>query len=274
MHQYETVRGGVAVLADQGVPSSQADALWVPPTLNMGGGATVMQKIALGHCSIINRSSATVAVGLAARIMREHWRAGQISDTNVYTDDTDDAQDTDNDDFPLEVAGGAEQGFLVASPEPFNLLCVRVTTASVGAGAERRIYVPTGTSTWTRVQNPIVAPPAGAWAAGAALIWWERVPSQVVLASGHVSGDNRIIGWHAVKIVATIPPTTAAVARSLSPFECVLLDTALTDNGRVELNPGNGSEHKFKVATDGLFGIISDVTDPQNVFMANVRLLG
>lgn len=281
MLPYTTIERGIAVLADAGLPYQTTDALYVPPSMTILSRTSTACRMALGYCRIVNRSGGTVLVGVAGRIDRTRWRAGQSSSptgplgVSTYTDDTADAQDSDDDDFPLETTG-ADTGFLVGSADPFNLLAVRVTTASVGGGAVRAIHYPTAAGTWAAITNPLVIVPNGVWATGARLIWWQRPPDQVLLASAHFASgtDARLAGLHGIRIHATTPGTTAAVARSLSVFEAIQANVSLADDTAFEINPGGGSEFKLNGQHDALYGIISDVTAVQNVYHVNVRLLG
>lgn len=280
MRNYQTVERGLAVLADGGLPYQTTDALYVPPSMSIRGATFTACRLALGHCRIVNRSSATILAGFAGRIDRARWRAGQSSSitalgVSTYVDDTTDAQDSGDDDVPIETTV-AHNGLLVGSADPFNLLCLRLTTASVGAGAVRAIQYPTASGAWSTVSNPLIAVPQGVWATGARLIWWMRPPDQVVLTSDHFASgsDARLAGLHGIRIHATVAPSTAAVARSLSVFEAVLANVSLADDTLFEINPAGHSEIKLNGMCDALYGIISDVTDPQSICHANVRVLG
>lgn len=280
MRNYQTVERGLAQLADQGLPYQTTDALYVPPSMSILGNTSTECRLALGHCRIVNRSTVSIVAGFAGRIARSRWRAGRSSSitalgVSTYTDDTDDAQDSDDDDFPLETTV-AHNGILVGSADPFNLLCLRLTTASVGAGAVRGIQYPTASGTWTTLTNPLIAVPQGVWATGARLIWWMRPPDQVLLTSDHFASgsDTRLVGRYGIRIHATVAPTTAAVARSLSLFEAVLANVSLADDTLFEINPAGHSEIKLNGMCDALYGIISDVTEPQSICHANVRVLG
>mgnify|MGYP001587769693 FL=1 len=280
MRDYNTIERGIAVLADGGLPYQTTDALYVPPSMSILSRTSTACRMALGYCRIVNRSGGTVLAGMAGRIDRTRWRAGQSSSTGLltvstYTEDTTDAQDSDDDDFPVETTG-VHSGFLVGSADPFTLLCLRITTASVGGGAVREIQYPTAAGTWATLANPLIAVPQGVWATGARLIWWQRPADQVLLTAAHfVTGtDARLAGLHGIRIHLTTVGTTAAVARSLSVFEAIQANVSLADDTAYEINPGGESEFKFAGQHDALFGILSDVTAGQNLFHVNARLLG
>jgi len=269
---YATVEIGLETLADGGEPYNTDNVLYVPPVHSVGDSHS---RLAIGYGRIVNRSGGTVLAGFAARLRTTRWRAGLLTGAGAYTADTGDAQDSGDDDFPLEVANDANSGFLVSAADRFNLLAIRVTTASVGGSPVRQIQYPVSGGTWETISNALIASPQGAWGLGVQLIWWLNPPDQVVLESGHIdSGEDALVGLHGIRLRATTAPTTtAAVAGSLSVMQAILANVSVADDATYEVNP-SFSEHQFNCGADALCGIISDVSADQNLFHANVRVVG
>jgi len=82
-----------------------------------------------GAISLTNRSGGAATVGLAVRLPRERWGAGQVTAAGVFTDDTVDAQDIDANDFSLHDRTDSGSGFIVHADAPFNVLSIVQTTA-------------------------------------------------------------------------------------------------------------------------------------------------
>lgn len=86
--------------------------------------------IEVGAVRLVNRSGSTAIVGLGVRYATAGWVAGQIDATNVFTDDTGDAQNATTGDTLLWQRGiTTGNGFLVGATERFNTLGIIVSAA-------------------------------------------------------------------------------------------------------------------------------------------------
>lgn len=251
--------------------------LWTPPSvrINQAGGdppASVtrqfMEGFAVSYAGLQNRSGATITVGVGGRLPNRSWIAGQYTN-GVYVDDTTDAQSATASDFPLETVNAGD-GFIVASPYPFNAISLKVGTASVG-GAVRRFqysnFAGTGWTTLTNlfVQDVVTAGAQYATATENLFVWgapadWGAVTSLVSIPTG----------LYAVKIDCPVtPPTTPGVATSLAVCQVFLGTESLADNATWEYSP-NQPELRFPKC-DALVALFS-TADPGNRFTAHVRL--
>lgn len=272
---YLTIERGLRALADGGTPYSDLDVVWAPPTMGILGAAIPRNaRLAMQYGRLVNRSGGAVIAAFGARLDRSRWVAGLVDD-EVFTDDTDDAQDSGDDDFPIEIAGDNDTGFFVAAYDEFNCIALRLTTAANGAGAARVIQVPTGTSSWTTLTNPIIDAPQGSAAAQVHLILWSTPPNQVRLAAGHLdAASQHLVGRHAARILSTTAPaTTAGIAGSLSVIQAKEINISVADDAAYEINFGDG-EMTFECGADAIVGIMSSVAAIQNPCLIKVRQIG
>lgn len=260
-----TVEKGLPKLMDGGIPDSNANVLWVPPT----GGLKTIYQLEISFAQIQNRSGTTSPVGIGARIDRTRWRAGQITGSTTYTDDTTDAQDSGANDFPLETLTD-NSGFLVASVDEFNVIDLLIGTASNGGAAVRTLSY-SGPGGWTGITNALVMPvTAGNWAAAETLIWFYRPPDWTVMTVA-LHGTGVPVGMKGIRVLSTTAPsTTAGVATSLSIAQAINAIEGLADNVIYSSPVGATGAHKFDCGADALVGIIG-TANPQNLFLANVR---
>lgn len=259
-----TVERGLPKLMDGGVPDSNANVLWVPPS----GLYTTFYQFELGFAQIQNRSAVTSPVGVGARIARPRWRAGQIVGSTTYTDDTADAQSSAAADFPLETLID-NSGFLVASVDEFNVIDLLIATASVG-GVPVRTLSYSGPAGWSAITNALVMPvSAGHWAAAETLIWFYRPPDWTAMTVA-LHGTGVPVGMKGIRVLSTTAPTTTAgVATSMSIAQAINSIEGLADNVIYSSPLGQGG-HKFDCGADALVGVIGTAL-AQNAFLVNVR---
>ncbi|UOF78541.1 hypothetical protein [Caudoviricetes sp.] len=270
------IERSIAQLADRGMPYLGGDALWAPPSMRILGAAVPSpQRLQVWEPRILNRSGASVIGGFAARLHTRMWTSGTwTAATGTVADNTGGAQNATDDDVPLETTT-ANDGYIVAAYERFNMLALRLTTASVGAGAVRVVEYSQAGGSWATLSNPIVAWPGGVIAVTPAtkLVWWAIPTDWAPVESGHYTvGGSFLDGKFAVRLRATTAPTTAALAGSLSVFLCQNVNLAIADDTdfRRELH----TPMNFDVHADGLYAVLSAITDPQTVVSCNVKVLG
>jgi len=194
--------------------------------------------IELGFFSMQNRAGSTqAAVGLGVRLPNRLWIAGQWVDaTTTFTDDTVAAQDDTATDFPLETTT-ASDGFVVASPVPFNALSIDVGTASVDAVSVARAvrYTNAAGSGWTDFANLFIQdgaatnlPATATTVANEYIIAWAPPTDW---GRTQAAGLNGIPGGrYAINVRATDAPTTAAVADAMSVYRLFFMTEVLLDN--------------------------------------------
>jgi hypothetical protein len=78
----------------------------------------------LGNSALYNRSGAICPVGLAVRLSRHRWGAGQVTAAGVFTDDTTDAQDAGAGDFLMHDRTNSGSGFVIHAECPFNVVSI------------------------------------------------------------------------------------------------------------------------------------------------------
>jgi hypothetical protein len=240
------------------IQSATNGLLFVGPTdtLNQAVGGTAgnvtgvpMEGLELGYISIHNRSGTTCNFGMGVRIPNSHWVAGQWTQaTTTFTDDTADAQSDGGGDFPLESAATTVgNGFVIACEVPFNAISIDVSTANAGTGATRTMFYSNraGTAWTTMAANqlmsafPTVLGVTGTTASLEAVIAFD-VPENwgPVTVGTNASWTGMPVGMYALAVRATVAPTTAAVANSLSIYRMYFMTETLADNGTFEWVPG------------------------------------
>lgn len=116
--------------------------LWQPPGLDVVtvspitgaiSRATFREGMAIRRFELHNRSGGAASVGIGFRLNNRCWVAGKFTGAGVFTDDTVDAQDAGTSDFILGT-DAANDGFVIASSQPFSWFSINVGTAEVDAG--------------------------------------------------------------------------------------------------------------------------------------------
>jgi len=103
------------------------------------------------HSMILSNRGAAMAMAAVALLKDAVWEAGQwVNSTTTYTADTTDAQDADTNDFALETATGANDGFIVGADIPFGAISLDITTAQAAASAVHIVEYWNG-SAWTAI---------------------------------------------------------------------------------------------------------------------------
>ena len=231
----------------RGAGNTQNDTgvLFQPPSVvsNQAGGTPTrgtarFPGMSIGFYELHNRSGSTGVLGLGVRLPNNLWIAGQWVDAagTPFTADTADAQSETAGDFVLETLTNND-GYVVASPVPFNAWSIDVATASVGAGAVRAVrYTNAAGDGWTALTNPFILDGASGVLAAtgtthaneglvvvAPPVEWGRT------ATGGLSGIPE--GLYAMNVRATTAPaTTAAIADSISLYRLYFLTEAVADN--------------------------------------------
>ena len=115
------------------------------------------ETLYIGKVVLTNRSGGATDVGFGFRHTNSMWEAGQITaaSTPDYSDDTTDAQDAGTNDFALFTTTNND-GFLVQSIEPFNLIGIDLSTAASGGSPvyEYTYYDGTNMTALTLIDTP------------------------------------------------------------------------------------------------------------------------
>jgi hypothetical protein len=253
--------------------------LWTPPSVrvNQAGGdppasitRQLLEGFSIAWAGLQNRSGSTVVVGVGGRLPNRYWRAGQWVNAagTPFTDDTVDAQSAAATDFPLETLT-VNDGFVVASPYPFNAISIRCATASTGVGVRAVSYSNFAGSGWTTLTNlfvqdvllagtQYVTATENLFVFGAPADWGQ---TQV----GGLSGIPG--GLYAIRVQATTVPTLAGVASSMAVCQLYLGTEGLIDNNVWSYEPTKPLL-RFPQC-DGLVALFS-TADPGNRVTAHV----
>lgn len=271
-YSYNSIDRGVALLMDGGKPYSFDGVLWRPPGVAAyGSRLNEIYRFGLGFGFIHNRTGGAIQCGLGGRIHPNRWKAGQwVQSTTTFTDDTVDAQDSGATDFPLETLT-ANDGFLVASLDRFNALCLDIGTASTGTNPTRTLEYSLAGGTWQALSNMLVPPVTGGhWVVGEAVVLWNIPVDWAPLEAGHGTGVP--IGMYGVRVRSTTPPgTQAAVANSMSVAEIILAIEGLADNNVYEISPSG--EHYLGGGYDSFVALLSSKAAIQSVVHAGARVV-
>lgn len=248
--------------------TSQADNLCLA-VRNAVGKAT---QFAISSFDIQNNSGGTVSCGLVGRLPIALWKAGQCTATNVFTDDTTNAQANVADGFVLGTSGTVNTGIMILSRIPFNVVSV-VTSTVATAGTTFGLAYSTGTSTWTAITGSLVAPD---WtpAVGEQLVHFPMPGSDwVPCVVGHGAGiPLDAPGWYGIRIRETAGNTAAGKATvvvvGVSRYALASLLTASVES----VMRGLG-EVSLPAQCDGIAAVISAASDG-NLARCDYRLRG
>lgn len=203
---------------------SQSDSLVMATRPAVG----YYSRFVIGEGAIHNRSGSSAVVGIGGRLPVDLWKAGQWTDaTTTYTDDTTDAQDAGTSDFALDTLNTDNDGFIVLSLVPFNIISVVVGTADAGGAPVYDLAYSIAGGTWTTLTNTFVAPTFGA--TGEQLIWFADPANWAVTEAGHATGIPT--GYYAIRVRATTAPTgTAGLASVLVLGKMFYSTEGIADN--------------------------------------------
>ena len=278
-------------LLGPGNQQSDTGLIYTPPTITqMAVGGTpqsrttaLLEGLGLGSVELHNRSAATISVGIGVRLPNRLWIAGQWDDdaATPFTDDTTDAQDTGTGDFVLEATapGNNNDGFVIASREPFNWVSIDVGTASAGTDDIARAvrYTNAAGDGWTTLSNFYAQDGAathlaatGTTAANEYLIVYDVPSDWGQVATGGLSGIPA--GYYALNVRATAAPTTtAAVADALAIGRLYFIQEGVTDNSTVFRDyAGKDRRMRFGNGLVAFFG----TANAGNHVSADVRVMG
>ena len=244
---WNTINFSQAVILRGTVQQSATDEglIWNPPSFthsvqdSSGGASRFVSRegCAIRRFELHNRSGGVAFVGVGFRLHIRFWQAGQWdnSETTAYIDDTTDAQDVGANDFALETAATANDGFVIASRVPFGWVSINVGTAGVdGAGATDRAvrYSNWAGTGWTTLATNSAytdnfTSTNTVWAAGENVFVW-RPP----VNWGKVVSLNGVpAGMYAINVQSTTAPdTTAALVTAIEVGTLIPVE-AVADNG-------------------------------------------
>ncbi len=228
-------------------------------------------RFAVQSLKVQNRSGSVAAIGWGGRLPLDEtlWKAGQwVNATTTFTDDTTDAQDAGTGDFALTTTTNND-GFIVFSQIPINLLSLIVSQATTGSPVYEVSYTVAGGSWATLTLGNLLVAPALA-ATGEQLLWWENPGDLVVSVSGHGTGVP--VGYYGYRVRATTAPSQAALATQIIPG--VIMDSikSVGVDGVASWDYGSG-EMTLPPQCDALALAISVASD-QNQVTARYRLRG
>lgn len=251
-------------------PSKFLASYTMPPLAgrNAVGFAT---QFAVQNLTVQNRSGSTAIIGWGGRLPADStlWKAGQWTQAGTkYTDDTPDAQSAASGDLALTTTTNND-GFIVLSQIPFNLLSLLISQITTGAPVYEVAYSAAG-GAWTvlTLANLLVAP--GFTATGEQLLWWETPGDWAVTVAGHATGIPT--GYYAIRVRATTAPTQAAIASQLVPG--VLADSVKTVASDGVVTWSYGSNECLVAPQCDALAVAISVANDQNHVACTYRLRG
>lgn len=260
-----TVNTGSSKLVDGGDPN--VFTFLAHSLANSGDGIAPQ----LAYLRLLNRSGGGIVAGLAARISKPLWLAGQWTHgTTTFTDDTTNFQNSATTTSALETTTNGD-GFLVACKEKFSAIDILMQTASTGSPVRVIEYSAPG-GAWVAVGTPHASNMATNYPASnsEALQWFQSEDAWVQMVSGH--GTNVPVGYYGIRIRATTAPTVAGVAKSITIHQVYFPTVNLANNTTMEFN-GSGHYIPLTRNCDGL-SMITNVGSARNHIMALVRTRG
>jgi len=228
-------------------------------------------RFAVQSLQVQNRSGSTATVGWGGRLPADStlWKAGQwVNATTTFGDDTTDAQDVGTGDFALTTTTNND-GFIVFSQIPINILSLIVSQATTGSPAYEVSYTVAGGS-WSTITlaNLLVAPAFAA--TGEQLLWWANPGDLAVSVADHGTGVP--IGYYGYRVRATTAPSQAALASQIIPGVIADSVKSVGLDGVVSWDYAPG-EHPVAPQCDALAIAISVASD-QNHVSVSYRLRG
>lgn len=250
--------------------------LWQPPGITAQSvsstGVTTSfisrEGIAIRRFELHNRSGGVASVGIGFRLQNRFWSAGQWdnSETIAYLEDTTDAQDLGANDFALEIAATANDGFVIASPIPFSWVSINIGTAGVdGAVATDRTvrYSNSAGTGWTALganatYTDQFTSTNTVWAAGENNFVWQPPADW-----GQVVSLNSVpVGMYAINVRSTTAPDTTAALATTIEVGTLLVVEAVADNGIYENELTTFREER----SDGLVAYFSTANAGNRVY--------
>ena len=242
---------------------------------------TYFTKFCVESAEVHNRSGVSATCGFGGVLPLALWGAGQWDESDyvagtVMDEDTTDAQDDGTNDFVLDVVGTNNDGFVIYSDVPFNIVSVIVGQASSAATVWAAYYSKPSTSTgfssnYGTFSNMLVAPSFGT--TGEKLIWFTP-PSDWVKTSSTTAVVNRHgLGIPADKYVlvvksTTAPNSTAGLASKIVVGRMVYSTEAIPDNGVLSIV----APFELPSYLESMAAAISDVTAVNSRATATYRL--
>lgn len=246
--------------------NSQTDNL----TLAARNAVGLSTRFVIGSASIQNRSGGTVVAGIGGRFPVSLWKSGQWTDaTTTYTDDTTDAQSAAANDVPLDTVNTNNDGFIVMCQVPFNIVSIKVGTATAGGAPAWDVAYSIAGGTWTTLSNLYVAPDFTS--TGEQLVWFEPPTNWAVSEAAHATGIST--GYYAIRIRATTAPTVTQGKATLMVLGMIYHSTeSITDNIILDAITNN-SELWLPPQCDAICAAIS-TANIQNRITLNYRMVG
>lgn len=169
----------------------------------------------LGYAELGNSSGGDARGGWGYKHKNVLWKAGQWDDSAEPSliDDTADAQSATVNDFALTTTTN-DDGFVVQSPHPFNIVGITVGTAAAG-GSPAYAYTYWDGAAWTTL-NTLATPDFTGTGDTYLQFLTPHNWTRLTLTATPVATDALSAGMYAIRVVAsTAPNTTAALASQI-----------------------------------------------------------
>ena len=197
--------------------------------LNAGGtGTDSREYLHLQRVEVGNSSGAAASCGFGYRLPDAMWKAGfwDDSETASYVEDTTDAQDAGTSDFAISTAATNNDGYVIQSKVPFNIVNLVIGTAQNGAGTVEYNY---WNGAWTTL--PTIATPTVTSTGTVSLVFMKPVDwTALAAADAPVATDGLSTGYYAIRVrYTTAPATTAGLLTTLNLIDLVDFVESVSD---------------------------------------------
>lgn len=185
----------------------------------------------------LNASGGSIAMSLGERQGNALWKAGQWDDsaTPQYIDDTVDAQDAGTDDFALSTLT-INDGFVVQSIDPFNLIGLQISTAAVGGTDEINYWNGTAYTTLPSTIETFTFTATGQ----TFLVF--PIPLDWAVRGTNTEGLD--VDRYPLRVRFTTAPSTAPLATEIWAVRFFApIQSAILNNTTIQVSPNQGSVH-------------------------------
>lgn len=197
---------------------------------------SIKDSIHIKSVDVGNSSGANAACGLGIQLPDAMWKAGQLT-SNVYVDDTTDAQDSGTNDFAISLVSTNNDGYVVQALAPFNIVNLVIGTAQNGAGTAEYTYW--NGSAWTAL--PTIAVPTVTGTGNVSLVFNEPADwAALASTDAPVATSGLTTGYYAIRVrYTTAPVTTAGLLTSMSVVRLIDYVENVADGTSVTLDMGD-----------------------------------
>lgn len=175
--------------------------------IQLASSSPIKEAVFVHQIDITNSSAANANVGFGFKLLSTEYKVGAWSNTNVYTDDTTDAQSSTAADVALFVVNTNSAGFVVQAQQPFNLISINTNAAPAGGSPVYSYTYWNGTG-WANCV--LLETPSYSANTLTNIGFFAPLDMTPLTSSDSVVVNSGLsAGYYAVKVVASTAPTSA-----------------------------------------------------------------